>query len=50
MNIATGEWKYCGVCPNSDYTLRCLEYTCSVSPQLRRCGLFNIVKKLTNVL
>jgi len=28
--------KYCVVCPNKDYTLRCLEYMCSVSSPLRR--------------
>jgi len=32
-----------------DYTLRCLEYICSVSSSLRRLILL-IVKTLTNVL
>jgi len=30
--------KYCAVCLKTDYTLRCLEYTCSVSSPLRRHG------------
>jgi len=31
--------KYCVVCLKIDYTLRCLEYICSVSSPLRRHGL-----------
>jgi len=41
--------KYCAVCLKIEYTLRCLEYICSVSSQLRCHGLL-IVKTLTNVL
>jgi len=36
--------KYCAVCLNIEYTLRCLEYICSAP-----FGLL-IVKTLTNVL
>jgi len=28
--------KYCAVCLKIDYTLRCLEYICSVSSPLRQ--------------
>jgi len=31
--------NYCTVCLKVDYTLRCLEYICSVSSPLRRHGL-----------
>ena len=39
----TGVWKYCAVCLKIDYTLRCLEYICSVYSPLGRYGLL-IVK------
>ena len=39
----TGVWKYCTVCLKIDYTLRYLEYICSVYSPLGRYGLL-IVK------
>jgi len=41
--------KYCTVCLKLGYTLRCLEYICSVSSPLKRHKLL-IVKTMTNVL
>jgi len=41
--------KYCAVCLKIDYTLRYLEYICSVSSPLKHHRLF-IVKTLTNVI
>ena len=40
---------YCAVCLYMDFTLRCLEYICSVSSPLRRHGLL-MVKTQTNEL
>jgi len=37
--------KYCDVCLNIDYILRCLEYMCSVSSPFG----YLIVKTLTNI-
>ena len=34
--------KYSAVCLKIDYTLRCLEYICSVVSPLRRHGLLRI--------
>ena len=57
-NQYTGVCKYWTVGLKIDYTLRCLEYICSISAPLRRQGYIAalapidllIVKTLTNVL